>query len=59
MWDSAAVAGWLWDNWLPRSVRDLLGGGTESRSLYQWLSGLHDRGKGSVAFQNQALDRSI
>ena len=56
MWDSAAVAGWLWDNWLPRSVRDLLGNGTESRSLYRWLSGLHDLGKASVAFQTKALD---
>lgn len=53
--DSAAVAGRLWDRWLPSAVRrvvsDPLPGGEEAgRSLVRWLAGVHDIGKATPAF---------
>lgn len=56
--DSAAVAGLLWDHWLPRNVKELLaeplpGGEADARRLYVWLAGTHDIGKATPAFACQ------
>ncbi|MEU7428631.1 CRISPR-associated helicase Cas3' [Streptomyces sp. NPDC040750] len=58
MEDSAAVAGRLWDEWLPLSVRRLIagslpGGQVEARRLAVWLAGVHDIGKATPAFACQ------
>lgn len=56
MTDSAAVAAWLWDRWLPASVRDLIAGpvdAEEGRTLVSWLAAVHDLGKCSPAFASQ------
>ncbi|MEV6400225.1 CRISPR-associated helicase Cas3' [Streptomyces sp. NPDC051907] len=58
MEDSAAVAGRLWDEWLPLSVRRLIagvlpGGEGDARSLAVWLAGVHDIGKATPAFACQ------
>ncbi|MFJ1596234.1 CRISPR-associated helicase Cas3' [Streptomyces sp. NPDC088261] len=58
MEDSAAVAGLLWDRWLPVSVRDLVaealpGGDEDARRLVTWLAGVHDIGKATPAFACQ------
>ncbi|MEU9197883.1 CRISPR-associated helicase Cas3' [Streptomyces hundungensis] len=56
--DSAAVAGLLWDAWVPRSVRALVagvlpGGAADARLLVVWLAGVHDVGKATPAFACQ------
>ncbi|MYV90340.1 CRISPR-associated helicase Cas3' [Streptomyces sp. SID1034] len=56
--DSAAVAGLLWDEWVPRSVRALVGevlpdGAADARLLVVWLAGVHDIGKATPAFACQ------
>lgn len=54
--DAAAVAGHLWDDWLPRSTREHLAAGrsaVEMRVLACWLAGVHDIGKLSPAFAIQ------
>ncbi|MFJ6565639.1 CRISPR-associated helicase Cas3' [Streptomyces sp. NPDC091412] len=58
MEDSAAVAGRLWDEWLPLSVRRLIagalpGGELDARRLVVWLAGVHDIGKATPAFACQ------
>ncbi|WP_432066333.1 CRISPR-associated helicase Cas3' [Streptomyces sp. C10-9-1] len=58
MEDSAAVAGRLWDGWLPLSVRTLIagalpGGESDARQLVVWLAGVHDIGKATPAFACQ------
>ncbi|MET8806901.1 CRISPR-associated helicase Cas3' [Streptomyces sp. NPDC004546] len=58
MEDSAAVAGRLWDEWLPLSVRRLIatvlpGGEVDARRLVVWLAGVHDIGKATPAFACQ------
>ncbi|MFE7670698.1 type I-E CRISPR-associated protein Cse1/CasA [Streptomyces albidoflavus] len=58
MADSAAVAGLLWDNWLPRNVKELIaeclpGGQADARWLCVWLAGTHDVGKATPAFACQ------
>ncbi|MEK2490746.1 type I-E CRISPR-associated protein Cse1/CasA [Kitasatospora purpeofusca] len=58
MADSGAVAGLLWDGWLPRNVRELiagaLGGSKElAREITVWLAIVHDVGKASPAFACQ------
>ncbi|PZT78000.1 CRISPR-associated helicase/endonuclease Cas3 [Streptomyces sp. AC1-42W] len=58
MEDSAAVAGLLWDSWLPGSVRavvsaSLPGGEDDGRRLAVWLAGAHDIGKATPAFACQ------
>ncbi|MEV0982365.1 CRISPR-associated helicase Cas3' [Streptomyces sp. NPDC049915] len=58
MEDSAAVAGRLWDEWLPLSVRRLIagalpGGEGDARRLAVWLAGVHDVGKATPAFACQ------
>ncbi|GAA3733831.1 type I-E CRISPR-associated protein Cse1/CasA [Streptomyces tremellae] len=58
MADSAAVAGLLWDNWLPRNVKELIaeplpGGEADARRLGVWLAGTHDIGKCTPAFACQ------
>lgn len=56
--DSAAVAAMLWDEWLPRQVRDVVagalpGGMTDGRRLAIWLAATHDIGKATPAFACQ------
>ncbi|WP_229886926.1 CRISPR-associated helicase Cas3' [Streptomyces subrutilus] len=58
MADSAAVAGRLWDEWVPRHLRDLVasdlpGGEQDGRVLVVWLSAIHDIGKATPAFACQ------
>ncbi|MFJ1975298.1 CRISPR-associated helicase Cas3' [Streptomyces sp. NPDC087903] len=58
MEDSAAVAGLLWDGWLPGAVRSLIaealpGGEADGRRLAVWLAGVHDIGKATPAFACQ------
>ncbi|MFF2727770.1 CRISPR-associated helicase Cas3' [Streptomyces sp. NPDC058008] len=58
MADSAAVAGLLWDEWLPLSVRKLVaaelpGNADDARRLAVWLAGVHDIGKATPAFACQ------
>lgn len=58
MEDSAAVAGLLWDRWLPAGVRRLVagvlpGGEPDARALAVWLAGVHDIGKATPAFACQ------
>ncbi|GAA3386325.1 type I-E CRISPR-associated protein Cse1/CasA [Streptomyces racemochromogenes] len=58
MADAAAVAGRLWDEWVPRQVRELVGGDLpggddDARSLAVWLAAVHDIGKATPAFACQ------
>ncbi|MYR46301.1 CRISPR-associated helicase Cas3' [Streptomyces sp. SID5910] len=58
MEDSAAVAGLLWDQWLPVGVRRLIAeplprGESDARALAVWLAGAHDIGKATPAFACQ------
>ncbi|MGW3148865.1 CRISPR-associated helicase Cas3' [Streptomyces sp. NPDC001177] len=58
MEDSAAVAGLLWDEWLPAGTRRLIaeplpGGEVDGRKLVVWLAGVHDIGKATPAFACQ------
>lgn len=58
MEDSAAVAGLLWDHWLPVGVRGLVaevlpGGIENARRLVVWLAAVHDIGKATPAFACQ------
>ncbi|MEU2462134.1 CRISPR-associated helicase Cas3' [Streptomyces sp. NPDC012473] len=58
MEDSAAVAGRLWDEWLPLSVQRLIAdelpdGTADARRLVVWLAGVHDIGKATPAFACQ------
>lgn len=58
MADSAAVAGLLWDRWLPRNVRWLISealpdGERDGRLLAVWLAAVHDIGKATPAFACQ------
>ena len=52
MADSGAVAGRLWDDWLPRAVRESFQSvlGDSARSVLQFLAATHDVGKASPAF---------
>src|SRR4051794_36008431 len=59
--DTAAVAGRLWDVWVPRSVRREIsiavdGDDARARRLLTWLAGVHDVGKASPAFAVQYAD---
>ncbi|MDP9427573.1 MAG: CRISPR-associated helicase Cas3' [Actinomycetota bacterium] len=59
--DTAAVAGRLWDVWVPRSVRREIavavdGDDARARRLLTWLAGIHDVGKASPAFAVQYPD---
>ncbi|MYX39070.1 MULTISPECIES: CRISPR-associated helicase/endonuclease Cas3 [unclassified Streptomyces] len=58
MEDSAAVAGLLWDRWLPAAVRRVVaepfaGDEVDARRLVVWLAGIHDVGKATPAFACQ------
>ena len=58
MADSAAVAGLLWDHWLPAHVRRLVAGPlpegeADGRRLAVWLARVHDIGKATPAFACQ------
>lgn len=56
--DTAAVAGRLWDKWLPIAVRKTISTAlpaatTDGRLLATWLAGVHDIGKATPAFAVQ------
>ena len=54
--DACAVAGFLYDHWLPETVRHLIRDGRgddEARALVRWLAACHDAGKLSPAFACQ------
>ncbi|WP_168220797.1 CRISPR-associated helicase Cas3' [Streptomyces sp. RFCAC02] len=58
MADSAAVAGLLWDTWLPANLRALIAealpdGEADGRRLVSWLAAVHDIGKATPAFACQ------
>lgn len=57
MADSAAVAGRLWDQWVPgnvkRLVAEVLPVEDDARRLAVWLAATHDAGKASPAFACQ------
>ncbi|CAL9646724.1 hypothetical protein SUDANB120_06498 (plasmid) [Streptomyces sp. enrichment culture] len=58
MADSAAMAGRLWDVWLPHHVRRLVAdslpdGEGDARRLAVWLAAVHDIGKATPAFACQ------
>ncbi len=58
---AAVVAGLLWDEFLPRSLKlllmqDLEADEADARSLYCWFAGVHDVGKVSPDFAQQAAD---
>ncbi|WP_208881868.1 type I-E CRISPR-associated protein Cse1/CasA [Streptomyces armeniacus] len=58
MADSGAVAGALWEQWVPRTVRELVaeslpGGGDDADRLVRFLALTHDAGKCSPAFSCQ------
>lgn len=58
--DAAAVAGYLWDDFLPQATRSficeaLAVPGDQGRRLVCWLAGVHDIGKATPAFAAKAL----
>ncbi|WP_425581362.1 CRISPR-associated helicase Cas3' [Streptomyces sodiiphilus] len=58
MADSGAVAGLLWDKWLPQRIRDMVARSLRSntedaRRLAVWLATTHDIGKATPAFACQ------
>ncbi|MCE7081882.1 CRISPR-associated helicase Cas3' [Streptomyces sp. ST2-7A] len=58
MADSGAVAGLLWDHWVPEQVRrrvaeTLPAGADDARPLTVWLATVHDIGKATPAFACQ------
>lgn len=62
MLDSIDVAGRLWDEWVPPGTRDILArglGGDQAlaRTLFCLVSGLHDIGKATPAFQARPCGR--
>lgn len=53
--DTAAVARWLWDNWLPDRTRAVLAESlgltdTQARTVAVYLAGVHDIGKATPVF---------
>lgn len=61
MADSASVAGHLWDDWLPDSVRQQIAacfpdGESDARIAVRWLAASHDLGKCSPVFALQVPD---
>lgn len=64
LFDTMAIAGLLWDDFLPALVRrrlDAVAAAGDGRRLYTWLCGLHDIGKATPAFQGKdaALARPV
>ncbi|MFC5662146.1 type I-E CRISPR-associated protein Cse1/CasA [Kitasatospora misakiensis] len=64
MADSAAVAGRLWEKWLPENVRKLIteavgGDGGRAQILVMWLAATHDIGKATPAFSCQSDCMSV
>ncbi|MFJ4901552.1 type I-E CRISPR-associated protein Cse1/CasA [Streptomyces sp. NPDC088727] len=57
MSDSAAIAGLLWDEWVPRLIRqqivDAVPHPDDARRLVVWLAATHDIGKATPAFACQ------
>ena len=58
MSDSAAVAGLVWDEWLPDSTKRLIAEAfdenrDDARTFVTWMAGVHDLGKASPAFAIQ------
>ncbi|MBC2876980.1 MULTISPECIES: type I-E CRISPR-associated protein Cse1/CasA [Streptomyces] len=58
MADSAAIAGQLWDEWIPNNVKNLIAetlpqGAEDARRLIVFLAASHDTGKATPAFACQ------
>ncbi|MER7987706.1 type I-E CRISPR-associated protein Cse1/CasA [Streptomyces noursei] len=58
MADSGAIAGLLWETWIPRSLKELVaealpGGEADALTLVQFLASAHDSGKATPAFACQ------
>lgn len=58
MADAGAIAGWLWDNQVPPSLRELIatsfrGDPELARRVLVWLAASHDLGKATSAFAMQ------
>lgn len=56
--DAAAVAGWLYETWLPEGTRRLLRrqlglDDADAARLVRWCAGVHDVGKAEGRFQSQ------
>lgn len=53
--DTGAIAGYVWDRFMPRHMRDLIAADTDgestARTVYRFLAAVHDVGKASPAFQ--------
>lgn len=57
--DASAVAGELWDHWLPDGVKRVIAAGlpqgeSDGRVLLTWAAGLHDIGKATPGFAIKA-----
>lgn len=59
--DAAAIAPYLWDDWLVPGIKewldDELGLESDGAALLAWLAGVHDVGKCSPSFQAQLVGR--
>lgn len=58
--DSAAIAGYLWDFWLPEHVKQRIEASLpeharDGRALVCWLAAIHDVGKSSGSFSCQVM----
>lgn len=63
MADSANIARYLWNEWLPiserRFIADSVGGDdATAEALTVWLAGIHDIGKATPNFQCKVSDRA-
>lgn len=64
MSDSAAVAGHLWDEWVPAGTKDVLarnfGGDLPlARKVFLFIAGVHDIGKATPLFQCTPITHSL
>ncbi|PST47175.1 CRISPR-associated endonuclease Cas3'' [Bifidobacterium callitrichos] len=59
MADSLAVAGRIWDHWIPEGTKDIIrhdcGGEGLARKAYAFLAGIHDIGKATPIFQSKPI----
>ena len=57
--DSAAVAGYLWRDWVPRGTREIIirdvGDPELARKVCMFITGVHDIGKATPVFQSKPL----
>lgn len=63
MADSANIARYLWDKWLPAAEKRIINGAVNgddaiAKALVIWLAGVHDIGKATPNFQCKVPDRA-